>query len=71
MKMQQDPCVQLYGGAHCATVRVDDQGFANSEKRVPGSRLVTRTGTLTGTRELRRSTAGEFAFCIVTAFVRG
>jgi hypothetical protein len=35
-----------------------------SEKRVPGSRLVTRIGTLTGTLELRRRAAGEFAFCI-------
>ena len=35
-----------------------------SEKRVPGSRLVTSTGRLTGTLELRRRGAGEFAFCI-------
>src|ERR1700751_4832466 len=38
-----------------------------SEKRVPGSRLVTRTGRLTGTLELRRRGAGEFALCMVTA----
>src|ERR1700739_1009292 len=37
-----------------------------SEKRVPGSRLVTRIGTLIGTLELRRSAVGEFTFCIVT-----
>src|ERR1700752_3689428 len=37
-----------------------------SEKRVPGSRLVTRIGTLIGTLELRRSPAEEFTFCIVT-----
>src|SRR6516164_10221959 len=45
-----------------------------SEKRVPGSRLVTRTGTLTGTLELRRRGAGAFALCMVTALsqrVRG
>src|SRR5215468_5980204 len=40
-----------------------------SEKRVPGSRLVTRTGRLIGTRELRRTAAGDFTFCIVRALL--
>src|SRR5580765_804882 len=42
-----------------------------SEKRVPGSRLVTRTGRLIGTLELRRSAAGELVLCIITALTRG
>src|SRR5579864_2332239 len=41
-----------------------------SENREPGSMLVTRIGTLTGTLELRRRLSGEYEFCIVRLFRR-
>ena len=48
MKMQQDPCVQLYGGAHCATVRVDDQGFANFGKTCARFQAGNENGNIDG-----------------------
>src|SRR6202162_1998940 len=41
-----------------------------SENRAPGSRLVTRIGTLTGTLELRRRVVGGDKFCIVADLYR-
>ena len=68
VEVQEHARVQLHRRAHRAAVSVLTTSVSQtSEKRVPGSRLVTRTGRLIGTLELRRSAAGELVLCIITA----
>jgi hypothetical protein len=41
-----------------------------SEKRVLGSKLVTRIGMVIGTLELRRGVSAAFAVCMIIPFFR-